>query len=575
MILASDKVHLTVAQGSKECHALYLSIGNIKKALRTKISAHTWMLIAHLPIAKFEPSKHQSLFTNRAFHQSLNVILDGLKKCAATAVDMVDPNGCIRSVHTFLAAYMADLPEQGTITGVRQKYGPSSYAKPETLGDSRPHALRRGTDTLAVIQQIKDTLERRNSQDDLNLFKKLAEPHGLNGVDDPFWSGWHLSDDPSLWLVPDILHQLIKFFQDHVIGWARSSKWLGDEEFDKRLSVLQPRPGFRHFKDGYTKFKQHTGKETKDVLRVFLALVAHEGDGLLRAIRALIDFIYLARYDGHSTETLQYLQDALDEFHENKQHIAHKKVRGDDTKFNIPKLELLQHVVRQVKLNGSAPQFSTDQLEKCHSIYVTQLYRATNHKGYAEQMCLALYRAETIYLASDIFEWASICDLSAVDESDPAAVEKAFQEYVLGRSLATPVRNVFQAKNPLCSETTAFQLRQKPNAKGLSLQDVQSHHEVPNFISDLRRHFFGPRAQHGADLPFNNLSTWWRVRVQLKDPQDPEVLLLPQAIQASPPLKFEGVTHAGRYNFVLLRRGAVDESEDYGIRGEIYCSDFS
>ena len=141
MVLASDKVHLTVAQGSKECHAVYLSIGNVKKALRTKISAHTWMLIAHIPIAKFEPSKYQSIFTARTFHQSLDVIVEGLKKCAVTAMDMVDPNGCIRSVHTFLAAYLADLPEQGTITGVMQKYGPSSYAKPDTLGNSRPNKL--------------------------------------------------------------------------------------------------------------------------------------------------------------------------------------------------------------------------------------------------------------------------------------------------------------------------------------------------------------------------------------------------------------------------------------------------
>lgn len=105
-------MHLTVAQGSKECHAVYLSCGNIKKALRTKISAHTWMLVAQIPIAKFEPSKHQTLFTIRALHQCLNIIVANLKKCAVTAVDMIDPNGCIRSVHTFLAAYIADLPEQ-------------------------------------------------------------------------------------------------------------------------------------------------------------------------------------------------------------------------------------------------------------------------------------------------------------------------------------------------------------------------------------------------------------------------------------------------------------------------------
>ena len=139
--MASDKVHLTVAQGSKECHAVYLSVANIKKALRTKISAHTWMLIAQIPIAKFEPSKYQSLFTTRAFHQCMNLIVDGLKKAAVNAVDMVDPNGCVRSVHTFLAAYIADLPEQQMIAGVRQNYAPSSVADPKTLGNSRPHDL--------------------------------------------------------------------------------------------------------------------------------------------------------------------------------------------------------------------------------------------------------------------------------------------------------------------------------------------------------------------------------------------------------------------------------------------------
>ena len=140
--MASDKVHLTVAQGSKECHAVYLSCGNIKKALRTKISAHTWMLIAQIPIAKFEPSKHQTLFTIRAIHQCLDIIVGNLKKCAINAVDMTDPNGCIRSVHTFLAAYIADLPEQQSLACVRQNYAPSSYTGPSTLGDSRAHDLR-------------------------------------------------------------------------------------------------------------------------------------------------------------------------------------------------------------------------------------------------------------------------------------------------------------------------------------------------------------------------------------------------------------------------------------------------
>ena len=109
VILSSDKTHLTVGQGDKECHAVYMTCGNIKKALRTKVGAHCWMMIAQVPIAKFEPSRHQGLLTNRLLHLCLDITLAGLKRCATMAEDMVDPNGCIRSVRTVLVAYIADL----------------------------------------------------------------------------------------------------------------------------------------------------------------------------------------------------------------------------------------------------------------------------------------------------------------------------------------------------------------------------------------------------------------------------------------------------------------------------------
>ena len=62
-MLSSDKTHLTIGQGDKECHAIYMSCGNIKKALRGKVGAHCWMMIAQVPIAKFEQPEHQSILT--------------------------------------------------------------------------------------------------------------------------------------------------------------------------------------------------------------------------------------------------------------------------------------------------------------------------------------------------------------------------------------------------------------------------------------------------------------------------------------------------------------------------------
>jgi hypothetical protein len=52
-------------------------------------------------------------------------------------------------------------------------------------------------------------------------------------------------------------------FLDHVVSWA--CHWLGDEEFDRHLSVLQPCVGFWHFQNWFTQFKQHTGREQHDL----------------------------------------------------------------------------------------------------------------------------------------------------------------------------------------------------------------------------------------------------------------------------------------------------------------------
>ena len=184
----------------------------------------------------------------------------------------------------------------------------------------------------------------------------------------------------------------------------------------------------------------------------------------------------------------------------------------------------MQHVQRLIKLLGSAPQFTSEQTERCHIDMAKQPYKSTNRKGYAEQMCRYLDRGERIRMFSALMEWHSFGDLAAADEGD--RVKNRFQQLV-GRFLPPPVRNVFQVRSSLCSATTAFQLRQKPNSKDIPLEGVQLQYEVPNFIDDLRRYFLGSRAQHFTRLPFDSLNTWWRVRIQLKDPQDSKVLLPP------------------------------------------------
>ena len=117
VILGSDKTHLTVGQGDKECHAVYMSCGNIKKSLRSKVGAHCWMMIAQIPIAKFKETECQGTLTNHLLHICLDIVLSNLKDCAIHAKNMLDPGGRLRSVRTFLTAYIANLPEQQALEG--------------------------------------------------------------------------------------------------------------------------------------------------------------------------------------------------------------------------------------------------------------------------------------------------------------------------------------------------------------------------------------------------------------------------------------------------------------------------
>ena len=180
-MLSSDKTHLTVGQGDKECHAVYLSCGNIKKSLRSKVGAHCWMMVGQVPIAKFEPSELQGVLTNRLLHHCLDVILANLKECSVNAQTMLDPAGRLRNVRTFLAAYIADLPEQQALACVASNYAPSSTAGPTTLGDSALQPLREGSDTLEAIKEIKELLEETNDQNNFAKIRRLSKERNVNG----------------------------------------------------------------------------------------------------------------------------------------------------------------------------------------------------------------------------------------------------------------------------------------------------------------------------------------------------------------------------------------------------------
>ncbi len=403
VILGSDKALLTAHQGDKECYAVYLSCGNIKKSVRTKASERCWMKIAQIPVAHFEEVEHQGVLTERLYHICMDIVTKRAKDASHWPVYMVDGMGNIRLVRTILVSHVADYPEQQVIACVTGNNSPLTVAQFRGLGNSAAHRPRKGSSTL---RSMRRSMALHHPVDDIESFVAASKNIGLSGVYEPYWRDWKFAD-PSAFLTPDALHQWHKMFIDHPMKWAR--KLMGKEEFDKRISSLQKWIGQRHFVEGCSHHKQQTGREQRDLQRSFIAIST--GHRLIKgratkALRALLDFIYIAQYEVQSTESLSALRKALMRFHANKAALgmarAGKRMKGQ---FNIPKLELMQNVVRLIRLAGSAPQHSTEHTERCHMTMSKVPYRATNKKDFDEQICRDIDRQEKLEWFCFYLDW--------------------------------------------------------------------------------------------------------------------------------------------------------------------------
>jgi hypothetical protein len=126
------------------------------------------------------------------------------------------------------------------------------------------------------------------SPDDIKNYAKKAMEFRLNGVHEPFWRDWPLSQ-PDIFLTPEPLHHWHKQFWDHDVKWCIHT--LGGPEIDFRFSVLHPSTGYRHFTKGIENLKQVTGREHRDIERYLVSIIADAVPRrFLCAIRALMDF---------------------------------------------------------------------------------------------------------------------------------------------------------------------------------------------------------------------------------------------------------------------------------------------
>lgn len=250
--------------GDRVAHPLLISFANIEMDFLMKASNHAFMMVTLLPVPKFLCAKNiWGLMERRLFHHCLDLVCHPLKTVARWGSNMSDSDGRLFRCHTPLAAYIVDSPEAADIACVMGKTSPLTLASYHTFGDSFRHPERIGADTWAQINRVNGIVDPW----DIAAYQKESKKLRLSGVHLPFWRDWPLSVNPARFLTPEPLHHWHRAFYDHDFQWCRNI--LGDEELDFRLSVIQPRVGFRHFKEGVTRLKQLGGREHRELSTMY------------------------------------------------------------------------------------------------------------------------------------------------------------------------------------------------------------------------------------------------------------------------------------------------------------------
>ena len=209
-------------------------------------------------------------------------------------------------------------------------------------------------------------------------------------------------------ITPDILHQLLQGVFKHLLAWLVNT--FGPWAINVQYQCIPPNHHVTLFAKGISWLTCVTGKEHKNMSRFLLRLILNlpvpSGQNLtqriVKVVRAVLDFLFLAQLLSHSTSTLTRLDDALSHFHNNKDVFVDL---GIQKHFNLPNIHSLIHYSSSIRLFRTTDNYNTEQTEQIHIDVIKDAYKATNHKDETVQMATWQQHCEKIQVHYAYIKW--------------------------------------------------------------------------------------------------------------------------------------------------------------------------
>ncbi|KAG1753235.1 hypothetical protein EDB19DRAFT_1892662 [Suillus lakei] len=507
IIMASDKTPVTRHTGGLEMHPLFLTIGNIQSNVRMKATSHTWHCVAFMPTPTFlVGSNYQMLLQSQLWHRCMDFVSTNLKVAARIGEFMANPSA--------------------------QWY------------------------TYARIRDLCDKIDPWNLHPFVNEAKKLH----LSGIHLQYWRNWRFAN-PAKFLTPEVLHALHKFFFDHVLKWIKE---VMDLELDMCFRSQHKRIGIHHFGSGVSHVKQMTGREHRDIQRTIVpTLWGAAPPDFLRAVHAMINFIYLAQNPIHTAMSINAMTSVLSEFHAFKGAILVAEARrgkgGVKDDFDIPKLKLMQNFACAVFNVGSLMQWSADVSERLLITHCKHLFEKTSRqKDFVKQIARILDRKEAIRLFN-LYTLLSSSSTAASSQSthDPlinAVITEDDEITATETDLALtwiscinpeaqrrlhgpqPVHNNFLKGIVSDNVKVTFNVTLNPNHKCLTVPDLQLLYGISDFLEIFGASLImSGHADLYAQLCQLVFNIWFKFCIQLHSTFHDCTIMPSQVVQAEPP----------------------------------------
>ncbi|KAI0039026.1 hypothetical protein FA95DRAFT_1504736 [Auriscalpium vulgare] len=454
LIVSTDATQLTLFR-NKSAYPIYLTIGNIPKEIRRKPSRRAQILLGYLPTSRLSHIKNKDtrrLALANMFHACMRKILRALAEAGLHGVQMASGDGVVRRCHPVLACYVGDYPEQCRVVGCKNMDCPKAcITEKGDLGEWMEFDKRNIEDVLAAL----DTADQGPQ-----AYLAACAAVGIKPIDKPFWIDLPFVNIYEA-ITPDVLHQQYQGMVKHVIAWLK--KAFVEAEIDARFARMPPNHNLRLFSSGISHMSRVSGQEHKDICRVLLGVIADlrlpngaSAAPIIRAVRALLDFVYVAQYPTHSTTTLAYLDNALARFHQDKEAFY---LAGAVHSFELPKLHSMLHYSHAIKLFGTTDNYNTEYSERLHIDLAKDAYRATNHKDEYPQMTKWLQRKEKI-MRHDLFIKWRLSGMPAIGELERAQVPRQLR----------------------------LKLTRRPTVKAVSFANVEARYGAEMFRNALARY---------------------------------------------------------------------------------------